>query len=179
MGIGSVFKAFSGANGVSNDAAKAALDQNYQKAAGQLQPWQTAGTDALGGYNALLTNPSSITSDPGYQFRLKQGQDVVQNNALAHGSFFSGNTAKALTDYGQGAASDELDKALSRYFPLLSLGSKAAGSAASVYTGEGNALSALDESAAKSRKAAQDAKLGAMGDLADSAFSYGVGKKWW
>jgi hypothetical protein len=63
---------------------------------------------AQGGFGSLLTPygqtfqaPTSVTeqNDPGYQFRLQQGQDALQNSAAARGGLLSGGTAKALSDY--------------------------------------------------------------------------------
>jgi hypothetical protein len=45
--------------------------------------------------------------DPGYQFRLGQGTDALQNAAAARGTLNDSGTLKALLDYGQGAASQE------------------------------------------------------------------------
>jgi hypothetical protein len=44
---------------------------------------------------------------PGYQFRLGQGSDRLQNWAAARGTLNDSGTAKALMDYGQEAASQE------------------------------------------------------------------------
>lgn len=56
----------------------------------------------------LLNNPSSITSDPGYQFQLKQGLDAVNGSMAAGGFLNSGNRASALEKYGQDYASTQL-----------------------------------------------------------------------
>lgn len=48
-----------------------------------------------------------LAADPSYQFRFQQGQGAAEN-ILAHaGALRTGNAAKALTDYGQQAASQE------------------------------------------------------------------------
>lgn len=44
---------------------------------------------------------------PGYQFQLEQGTNAIDQNAAANGSLLSGNTGKALTDYGEGLASTD------------------------------------------------------------------------
>jgi hypothetical protein len=44
---------------------------------------------------------------PGYQFRLNQGTDRLQNAASARGTLNDSGTLKALIDYGQDAASQE------------------------------------------------------------------------
>jgi hypothetical protein len=48
-----------------------------------------------------------LAQDPSYQFRLKQGQQALENSAASKGVLRTGNTAKGLIDYGQGAASQE------------------------------------------------------------------------
>jgi hypothetical protein len=50
---------------------------------------------------------ADAASDPGYQFRLQQGNQLLQNAASAKGTLNDSGTLKALTDYGQGAASQE------------------------------------------------------------------------
>jgi len=46
-------------------------------------------------------------NSPGYQFRLGQGTDRLQNAASARGTLNDSGTLKALIDYGQDAASQE------------------------------------------------------------------------
>lgn len=45
--------------------------------------------------------------DPGYQFRLKQGEDAINHRAAAAGGRMGGDTLKALTEYNQNFASNE------------------------------------------------------------------------
>lgn len=69
---------------------------------------------ALGGLNKLISNPNSITSDPGYQFGLSQGVQGVDRSAASKGGLYSGATLKALsrygTDYGQTKLSDSFGR---------------------------------------------------------------------
>lgn len=51
--------------------------------------------------------------DPGYQFRLEEGQKAIINNASAFG--IGGNTMKDIVDYSQGVASSEYGKAHGRF----------------------------------------------------------------
>jgi len=62
--------------------------------------------------------PTDVTeqNDPGYQFRLQQGQQAIQNSAAARGGLLSGGTAKALADYNQNAASGEYGNVYNRRF---------------------------------------------------------------
>lgn len=59
-------------------------------------------------YNSLLqqliSNPSSVSTLPGYQFQLAQGGQTVANQMAASGFSGSGNEAEALEQYGQGLA---------------------------------------------------------------------------
>jgi hypothetical protein len=43
-------------------------------------------------------------NDPGYQFRLSQGRDALQNWAAARGTLNDSDTAKMLIDYGENSA---------------------------------------------------------------------------
>ena len=58
---------------------------------------------------APWTPPSveEALQDPSYQFRKQQGEQSLQNWAAARGTLNDSGTAKALTDYGQNAASQE------------------------------------------------------------------------
>jgi hypothetical protein len=69
-------------------------------------------TQGYGNFEA----PTGVTeqNDPGYQFRLQQGQQALENSAAARGGLFSGNTAKALSDYAQGSASNEYQNVYNR-----------------------------------------------------------------
>lgn len=178
MGFGSIFTALGGSRGINTGPASDQLKQFYGQAADQFAPYTSAGKDALSGYNALLRNPSSVTSTPGYDFRLKQGADVLTNNALARGDFFSGNTGKALTEYGQNFATNELDNALSRYLPMVSAGFGGASGAAHAYEGEGSGLANLSLTAAKSAADARNARMKAFGDVFDSGLGFATGKGW-
>lgn len=53
---------------------------------------------------ALIANPSSVTSLPGYAFNLDQGSQTVARQMASSGFSGSGNEAAALTQYGQGYA---------------------------------------------------------------------------
>jgi hypothetical protein len=58
---------------------------------------------------------SDYIADPGYQFRLEQGNKAINNAQAARGSFFSGRALKEAVDYNSGAASDEFTGAYNRY----------------------------------------------------------------
>lgn len=54
--------------------------------------------------------------DPGYQFRVKQGEDSLQRWAAARGTLNDSGTANALTDYGQNSASQEYQNVWNREY---------------------------------------------------------------
>lgn len=68
------------------------------------------------GWGKTFQSPNAVTeqNDPGYQFRLQQGQQALQNSAAARGGLLTGGTAKALTDYNQNAASGEYGNVYNR-----------------------------------------------------------------
>jgi len=98
------------------------------------------------------------TSNPAYQFQLKQGQQALDRSSAARGMGASGAQMKAAQQYGQGLASQEYDKQYNRassefgdYFNRLAGlaqgGQQAAGSMAQAggqyAAGSGNTLGNL------------------------------------
>jgi len=58
---------------------------------------------------------SDFQADPGYAFRLSEGQRNLDQQAAARGGLISGNALKAATGYGQNMASQEYQNAFNRY----------------------------------------------------------------
>jgi hypothetical protein len=92
---------------------------------------------------------ADFTADPGYQFRLDQGQQALERNAAARGGLLSGAALKDANNYAQGQASQEWQAAYDRFKsnqaskanPLLSLagsGQVASGALSSAATGAAN-----------------------------------------
>jgi hypothetical protein len=73
-------------------------------------------TDAAG-YGSAGRNfgMSDFNADPGYQFRLDQGQRAIERSAAARGGLLSGAAVKAAADYNQGSASQEYNNAYNRF----------------------------------------------------------------
>lgn len=59
-------------------------------------------------------NPADVGKDPAFQFRFDQGVKALGANRAGRGTFLSGETGKALQDYGQQAASQEYDNVFNR-----------------------------------------------------------------
>lgn len=78
----------------------------------------TPGQGLLTPWTEQFQAPTNVTeqNDPGYQFRLQQGAQALQNSAAARGGLLSGNTAKAITDYAQNYASNEYSNVYGRAY---------------------------------------------------------------
>lgn len=111
------------------EEALAFQKKQYEDSVTRSQPWITAGTSALGTLQGLMApggdlskgfteqfKPPTMSDDPGYQFRLEQGQKALQSSAAAKGGLLSGNTAKALEDYTQNSASNEYSNTYNRSY---------------------------------------------------------------
>jgi hypothetical protein len=84
------------------------------------QPYREAGELALNKLVPLATEytPFSydeFTKDPGYAFRLSEGQKALERSATARGNLLSGGTLKGITRYGQEMGSQEYMNAFNRY----------------------------------------------------------------
>jgi hypothetical protein len=60
-------------------------------------------------------NPGDLENDPGYQFRLQQGQKALNQGLAARGMGQSGAAMKAAQEYGQGFANSEYADAYNRW----------------------------------------------------------------
>lgn len=59
--------------------------------------------------------PTTFEADPGYAWRIAEGNKALDRSASSRGSLFSGGQLKALTDWNQGAASQEYGNWWNRY----------------------------------------------------------------
>jgi hypothetical protein len=89
----------------------------------QQKPYREAGYSALsdiGGMKPYLTQqytPEDFAQgiDPGYQFRLQQGQEATNRMANMGGGMLGGNALRGAQDYTQGLASQEYGNAFNRF----------------------------------------------------------------
>lgn len=104
-----------------NDAMSQQRAMFDQTRADQM-PWLNAGKASLadlmqqmqsGALNKQF-DPSQIANDPGYQFRMAEGQKALERSASARGMLNSGGALKSLSRYSQGLASDEYQNAWNR-----------------------------------------------------------------
>jgi hypothetical protein len=104
------------------DAANRAADlqyKQYQDTVKRQKPFYDVGVNAL----PELVQASKYTpfgmdqfqADPGYAFRLSEGQKALERSAAARGGLLSGGTGKALQRFGQEMGSQEYTNAFNRY----------------------------------------------------------------
>lgn len=109
---GSVVGGIASASGAGK-AANAQMSM-YNRTRGDLLPYNTAGQDAFGQYNAMEPfsfgqfsfNPTmeQLEATPGYQFAKTQGLKGVQNSASARGLGVSGAAEKGAAAFATGLA---------------------------------------------------------------------------
>lgn len=112
------------------DRATAENARQFDITQANLAPWLQAGTTALGSQQSLMglggQTPADVQKqlelDPGYQFRLAQGQKSLNSGLAARGGMGSGAAMKAGIDYNQGAASQEYGNVLNRLASLSGTG---------------------------------------------------------
>ena len=89
------------------------------------EPWRRAGENALtrlssglaqGGEFGTPFSQTNWQQDPGYAFRLAEGQRALDRSAAARGGLISGNALKAAQRYGQDMGSQEYQNAFNRYY---------------------------------------------------------------
>lgn len=93
--------------------------QQYRENVERQQPFYQAGVNAL----PELVSASRYTpfgmdqfqQDPGYGFRLSEGQKALERSAAARGGLISGGALKAATRFGQDMGSQEYTNAFNRY----------------------------------------------------------------
>ncbi|MCP3683940.1 MAG: hypothetical protein GY861_14750 [bacterium] len=103
--------------------------QMYEQGRQDQMPWMQAGQNQLdvmqqgmqsgaydpGKFEYQPMGEFDFKADPGYQFRLGEGNKQIQAMASAGGTLGGIGTAKELMRYGQGLASDEYGRAHQRY----------------------------------------------------------------
>ncbi len=113
-------------------ASLAFQKQQWEQQQANEAPWLKAGgaaetqlSDLMGPGGELaqpwgetFQAPTAATeqNDPGYQFRLDQGMQALQNSAAARGGLLSGGTAKDIAKYSQDYASNEYGNVYGRAF---------------------------------------------------------------
>jgi hypothetical protein len=94
--------------------------RQYEQTREDQMPFTEAGKTALNQLIPLATNYkpfdyNAMTADPGYGFRLSEGQKALDRQAAARGGLISGSALKAASRYGQEMGSQEYTNAFNRY----------------------------------------------------------------
>ena len=122
------------AQGAATAAANKLQKEMYYDNASRSQPYISQGQLALSDMVNLNRNSTDFSrvqdplrdhsgrfsmddfqADPGYQFRMDEGQKAIERGAAARGGLNSGATMKALMNYGQNMASNEYQNAYNRF----------------------------------------------------------------
>jgi len=171
-----------------SDRAAELQREQFERQVELQKPFREAGITALNKLVPLATEYTpfgmqQFQADPGYGFRLSEGQKALERSAAARGGLLSGATGKALTRFGQEMGSQEYMNAFNRYQaerqarlnPLQSLagvGQTAAntlGAAGQAYaTGAGEAIGA----GAQARASGYMGAAGAMGGGLNQYLNY-------
>ncbi len=124
--------------------------------------------------NFKQQDPSEIfKADPGYQFRMDEGNKAIENAARARGQYFSPSTVKELTRFGQGFASNEFSNVYNRLAGVAGMGQTAGNTAAASGTNYANNVGNLLTGAANARGAASISNANTWGNtLAGAGNAY-------
>jgi hypothetical protein len=200
-----------GATGAAREAAQtanAAADRDlalrtrmYEEGIARQQPFYQTGVNALGQLRqqyanmpAAFTGQVNLGQDPGYAFRLSEGQKALDRQAAKSGGLISGSALKAAQRYGQEMGSQEYGNAYNRaltnynaavarenlgynrlaglagYGPLAADSLTAAGQ--NYASGAGNIMSGQGETSANALLAAQQARSSSYGQLGSALGKY-------
>lgn len=105
---------------------RARQDRLLEEQRADFAPWREIGQEALGTiydgirtgtYDPPVFDPDEINlqQDPGYQFRLDEGEKALDRTASARGNLLSGQQIREALRYNQNMASQEYGNAYARY----------------------------------------------------------------
>lgn len=163
IGVGMGTQAYFGnkaAKSAKRAAAAAAeeMRRNKAQAIGYQQPYYAAGNQGMNVLSGLLTGNqydaqgnvtntlnadqrnALIKTDPGYQFRLTQGQNALQASQAAKGGLLSGGAMKEIMNDSQGVASDQYNSYVNQLFGLAGMGQQAATNMGNYAIGAGSQI---------------------------------------
>jgi hypothetical protein len=167
----------------------------YQQQRQDNQPYMQAGTQALGQMQDPKFQQSfsmaDFQADPGYAFRMQEGQKALERSAAARGMTNSGATLKSLANYSQGVASDEFGNAYNRFNndrntqfgrlgTIAGMGQSATGQAGQAGQNYANAFGQNVTGAANAYAASQQSNQNSMMQVGGMALgAYGGAHGWW
>lgn len=148
-----------------------------------LEPYNTAGTNALSAYQNLLgvngNGPqqsaiSALQSSPAYTSLLQSGQNAILQNASATGNLRSGNVQAALAKYSPALLAQVIQQQYGNLGGLIGVGQNAAAGVGNAGMNTGNAVTNLLQQQGAAQAGASLATAGAYGK-ALNGFAQGLG----
>lgn len=150
--------------------AAAASQQNYDRTKIQLDPYITAGGNALGTMQALNNGDySAFKVSPDYQFALTQGLQGLDRSAAARGSLYSGGHSADILGFASGLASQNYGNFYNRLAGLAQSGQSAASHLGSIGTGNAATIGSAAMQAANANAQAQYNNANTLGNFAGQA----------
>ncbi len=106
-----------------SDTATNYLTSGMQSAQNELKPYSETGLQANTALQNQLSSgalggnftPGDLTQDPGYQFKLTQGEQALGRKQAAGGNYYSGQALKEAQQFGQGLADQTYNDAYNRW----------------------------------------------------------------
>ena len=116
---GSAAKSAAKTQSAAADRAAELQNEQFQQTRQDQMPWLKAGEGALnkliGAVDYQKFGMDQFQQDPGYAFRLSEGQKALDRSAAARGGLISGGALRAAQRYGQDMGSQEYQNAFNRY----------------------------------------------------------------
>lgn len=112
---------------------------------------------------------SGFEADPGYQFRLQQGEQAIMRAQAARGGRYGGATLKALQEHGQGLASQEFANFAARRGQEFGAASTSDAARAALNLDQAGRTDAAAQAAAQNRFAAGGTLAGMYGAAASQS----------
>lgn len=174
-----------GANQAADQLGEATKQANelqkymYDTTRSDNMPALSARNSGIAMMQSLLSDPSTITKDPGYQFQLAEGTKTLNNGAAARGMTYSGAQGKALQRYGQDYAGTKLDQSFNRLSALASGGQPGASTIAAGAQNYGNTVGSNITNQGNVNAMPYIVGGNALGDTINGLTAYGSRNGWW
>lgn len=158
--VGSIAGGMMSSSGSKSAAKQALTGYNYLTGSKGVQGYVDNGNNA-GDMQAQLLGAKPVTpgttsafdnylNSTGYDFQMDQGTRAITGSAAAKGLLNSGATAKALTTFGQGLASQSFNNYLTQLHDVSNSGLTASGQIGAAGTGGGASAAGATQSGANS-----------------------------
>lgn len=179
-------------------AATSVADQNdqlqreiYNQNRTAMQPYADGGNRSFTAWQNLMglgeadpegrTITDYLRATPGYQFNLDEGMRAQNASLASRGGLLSGDAGRAAIRFGQNYGDRVLNQERNALMGGVQIGVSATNALSGASTAFGNAVSANNNNALAGNTAANNARAGAISDIAGAgagAFAYGQGNNW-